>query len=143
MDRVKSNVKKMRVSGWRCAAMFCGNRSVDSVGVFSWPNPDRSPARHKAWTCIVSTTRADFVYKKTSSFLCSDQFDRSNVLQREMGLTAKWMLATGAVPSTRLLPRKPQQVPPAPIGSVKTPAPRSAFQTRERKRVSCCFNIFK
>ena len=134
--------RKPRVNGWRCAAMFCGKRSVYNVGVFSWPNPDRSPERHKTWTRVVSFTRANFQYNKSSSFLCSDhfdgtQFESTNSMQRQMGITKKWKLGPGAVPTTSLFPPRhsPLSVMTSPVPDKTPKAPRSAFQKRERKRV--------
>ena len=160
--------KRKNTAGKRCAAMFCGNTykdSSDKVGLFTWPKPDKSPERHKAWTKVVETTRSNFVYNEQSSFLCSDhfestQFDPSNAMKRKMGLTKSFRLAGGAVPSSSLLPPRPthsaesslalqtprpthsaENTSQSRLGSQTPTTPRVAYQKRERKRVSYSLSL--
>ena len=108
--------------------------------MFSFPDPAKSPTRHKTWCRVVKTMRADFVYKKTSSFLCSDHFDPGQIenytriqMDKARGVkTMKWLPIKDAVPSVSLLPPRPRP----PMCSPSSTVPRKAAANRNRRRVS-------
>lgn len=150
-DKPKRKERKKTNSGKCCSVWGCSkNSSRDGVGVFSFPKPDKEPARHEEWMRVVNYTRADFRYHPASSFVCADHFDVGDIenLMKIRLLSAynpndstPWKLAPGAVPKIEKLPRpapgstqSPSLTSPSPATATSRQAPRHSAAAKKGGR---------
>lgn len=120
IDDVVDKPKKRRIDGGtRCAAWGCDKSKLkDGVGVFEFPNRDKSPERFNFWCRVVKHTRQDFRFVKGTSRLCSDHFDDDQIdnymylkilkeTNPDQARKTKWRLVQHARPSPALMPKRP------------------------------------
>ena len=132
-----------------CVVGGC-TRNFDANPDVCWLTFPKAPAVRREWVRFVNTTRSDFRLSEWSR-ICSAHFDEDAVdetvkMKRRLGLTTKFKLKDGAVPSLKA--PTIQQVDPdtASASSTSTSSSSSArarqsggaFLKRERARVSLC-----
>ena len=110
----------------------------DGVSLFKFP---KDADLSKAWNHAVRKTRADWTQHTPHSHLCSEHFERScfeegPLLRVAMGIATKCplVLKKGAVPTVFKKPGNPGSLPDT--SSVKSFKTRTAYEKRDRKRVS-------
>ncbi|XP_063595761.1 uncharacterized protein LOC134772651 [Penaeus indicus] len=133
--------RQRKDGGIRCAAWGCGKSKLkDNIGVFEFPDRERSPDRFRFWCSLVSRTRKDFRFSKGTSRLCADHFDsdqienwmRIKLMEEEDPVAARkipWRLIPHARPNPSLFPRPghgstPQPKQPQSMGNSVEPTRR-------------------
>ncbi|XP_063608837.1 uncharacterized protein LOC134783016 [Penaeus indicus] len=133
--------RQRKDGGIRCAAWGCGKSKLkDNIGVFEFPDRERSTDRFRFWCSLVSRTRKDFRFSKGTSRLCADHFDsdqienwmRIKLMKEEDPVAARkihWRLIPHARPNPSLFPRPvhgstPQPKQPPSIGNSVEPTRR-------------------
>ena len=143
----------------RCVAAGCSNTYSENVSLFKFP---KDPVLRQKWVKNVQRMRAQWSGPSEHSVLCSQHFDsscfeRDSELASQMGMQKRRRLKDDAVPT--LFERPVAQMSPllcdteaGPSGSISrkrassgssladassSKKKRSAYEKRERHRVSC------
>ena len=140
----------------RCVAAGCSNTNSDGVSLFQFP---RDPALRMQWTREVQRTRANWQGPSDYSVLCSDHFtndcyEEDTTIAARFGIGKRRRLKPNAIPtvfhrqaSTQVLQGSNDEYaeetqctsrkrPTAAKECIQVEQKRTAFEKRERKRVS-------